>query len=251
MIRIGRPARAVVAALTATLLTVTVGVAPAAGHGEDPVLRNGGFERGWLGGWGHRDQADSNGTWQVHEGTSGPVSGLRIPAPPEGRSQAVVDQNGPGSHLLFRRIEVDDDDLALRLTFWYRNRAEEFFSPRTLRYDRVANQQFRIDLLRPGARLDSMADRAILATPFRTTRDSRINVGPRTITVDLSRFEGRDVRLRIAEVDNLFFFQAGVDAVELVRGHHARAVSAEPKATSLSLRERQARPAPVGSTYSR
>lgn len=208
-------ARALVAALTTTLLTVSTGAAPAAVDDDTPVLRNGGFERGWLAGWGHHSLAHSNGTWQVDEGTAAPISGLPIPAPPEGQSQAVVDQTFVGTHLLFRRIHVGDD-MGLKLTFWYRNRAGVFFSPRTLGYTEVPNQQFRIDILRPGARLESMADRAILATPFRTVPGDRFSVGPRGITVDLSAYAGQDVRLRIALVANIFFFQAGVDDVRLV-----------------------------------
>jgi hypothetical protein len=228
-------ARVLTAALTTTILAVSAGSAPAAVDDGAPVLRNGGFERGWLAGWGHHSLAGSNGTWQAHEGTEAPISGLPIPAPPEGRSQAVVDQTFAGTHLLFRRIHVGED-MGLELTLWYRNRAGVFFTPRTLRYDELPNQQVRIDVLRTGARLDSMADRAILATPFRTVRGDRFNVGPRRITVDLSAFEGQDVRLRVALVANLFFFQAGVDDVRLV---DAGAGAGLGSATRLGAGERQ------------
>jgi hypothetical protein len=244
-----RPARAVGGLLAAASLVLAVGAVPAAG--SEPVLSNGGFERGWFKGWGHPSQDGSSGEWRVDQGSTSPISRFRIPAPPEGRFQAVADQGGPGSHLLFRKIAVDEADLAVRLTFWYRNRAGVFFSPRTLRFDRVRNQQFRIDVLRPGARLDSLADRAVLATPFRTAPGRPFTVGPRRITFDLSRFRGQDVRLRIAEVDNQFFFQAGVDAVELVRGAGQRALGGDSRVTPLRLRERHARPAPVLGTYVR
>jgi hypothetical protein len=240
-----------VALLTSALVGLTIAAAPAApaavGHDDPPALANGGFERGWFAGWGHQDQPGSSGAWRVFAGTSSPISQLPIPAPPEGRVQAVVDQSGPGSHALFRRISVDGDHSALQLTFWYRNRAGVFFSPKTLRFDRVANQQFRIDIMRVGAGVRSLATHAILATPFRTMPGSPASVGPRTITVDLSRFAGTDVRLRIAEVDNQFFFQAGVDAVRLV--DDAGAVRApQPR---LGTGHARPGPAPVVGAYVR
>jgi hypothetical protein len=250
-----RHARAVAALLTSALVGLAVGAAPALGHDDDDlVLTNGGFERGTFASWGHRSQVGSNGRWRVDQGSTSPISNFRIPAPPQGRFQAVADQGGPGSNLLFRRIEVDDDDLALRLTFWYRNRAGVFFSPRTLRFDQEENQQFRIDIMRAGSPVRSLAARDILATPFRTTPGSRFNLGPRTITIALSRFEDRDVRLRIAEVDNQFFFQAGVDAVRLVEvddDGDGDDDGDDLRATQLRLGERQARPAPVAGAYVR
>jgi hypothetical protein len=56
----------------------------------------------------------------------------------------------------------------------------------------------------------------VLATIFRTRVGDRNRIAPQLVRRDLSRFEGRTVRLRSAEVDNQDYFQAGVDAVRLI-----------------------------------
>ena len=43
-------------------------------------------------------------------------------------------------------------------------------------------------------------------------------VAPHTISFNLAPWAGRLVRLRIAEVDNQFFFTAGVDSVQVSGG---------------------------------
>ncbi len=203
---------------TAAFVCAALAVAPAAVSADDDetALKNGGFESGTFRGWHISEVSDFGDRWSVARAGRSPISGFRIPAPPQGRWQAVVDQQGPGSHVLWRDIAVDDDDLGLTMKMWYRNRAGVFFSPRTLNPSTQPNQQLRIDLLRHGVRARSMDPHDILATVFRTVPGSRAAVGPRTLRFDLSRFEDRTVRLRIAEVDNLFFFQVGIDAVRLV-----------------------------------
>ena len=198
-----------------TVLTVVAVPGTATAH-EDPHVRNGGFETGTLAGWRTAELGNEGDGWSAAMGRVSPVSGFRIPAPPQGRWQAVVDQTGPGSHLLFQSFEVDDDESGLRLTLWYRNRNNRFFTPRTLDPFSRPNQQLRVDLMRPGAPARSMAAGDILATVFRTKVGDPLQMAPRVLRWDLSRFEDRTIRLRIAEVDNQFFFQAGVDAVRVV-----------------------------------
>jgi len=200
------------AALTAAALAATP---TAVAHEEEPALANGGFETGTLARWHTADVGFTGDGWSVAGGTVSPVSGFTVPAPPQGRSQAIVDQTGPGLHLLYRDIRADDDT-GLRLTLWYANRAGVFFTPRSLEAFSEPNQQLRVDLVRPTAQLRSMKASDILATIFRTRVGAPAQIAPRVLRRDLSRFEGRTVRLRIAEVDNQFFFQAGVDAVRLV-----------------------------------
>lgn len=202
---------AALAGAAAAALTTPAAVA----REDEPALTNGGFETGTFAGWHTADVGNTGDGWSVAGGTVSPVSGFTIPAPPQGVSQAVVDQTGPGSHVLYRDIRVDDD-LGLTISLWYANRAGVFFTPRTLDPFSQSNQQLRVDLVRPTARLRSMKASDILATIFRTRVGAPAQIAPRVLRRDLSRFEGRTVRLRIAEVDNQFFFQAGVDAVRLV-----------------------------------
>ena len=198
---------AVVAALAGAPATASAQVAP--------VLRNGGFESGTLEQWLTSERGEPGDGWSAATGTVSPVSQFPIPAPPRGSWQAVVDQTDRGSHVLYRDIDVTGE-LGLVLTLWYRNRAARFITPRTLGPFVRPNQQLRIDLIRPTAPVRSMADEDILASLFRTRVGAPRRIAPRVLRRDLSRFAGRTVRLRIAEVDNQGFFQAGVDAVRLV-----------------------------------
>ena len=201
---------------SAVALALVLVLPTAASAHEDPVVRNGGFESGTLAGWRTSEIGNEGDGWAAARGTLSPISGFRIPAPPQGRWQAVVDQTGPGSHVLHQLIEVDDDELGLRLTLWYRNRNNRFHTPRTLDPFSQPNQQLRVDLLRGSAPVRSMAADDILATVFRTRVGDPLRMAPRVLRWNLSRFEDRTIRLRIAEVDNQFFFQAGVDAVRVV-----------------------------------
>ena len=78
------------------------------------------------------------------------------------------------------------------------------------------NQQFRVDVLRPRARLRILNPRAILATAFRTREGDPESLSLRTISKDLTRLGGRTVRLRFAEVDNQGNFHVVIDRVRIV-----------------------------------
>jgi hypothetical protein len=178
-----------------------------------PQLDNGGFESGTLSSWASNEKGGAGEGWSADQGRAAPVSGLRIPAPPEGEWQAVADQTGPGSHILYRDIVVGTDPLELDLTLWFRNRAGRFFTPQTLAPGSKRNQQLCIDLMKPTARIRSMAADDILATVFRTERGDTTSLAPTSLHQNLTPFAGQTVRLRIAEVDNQSFFQVGVDDV--------------------------------------
>lgn len=176
-------------------------------------LTNGGFETGTLAGWTEVDQAGGTGSWVTYSGTTAPLSGQVIAAPPEGMFAATSDQTGPGSHILYQ-------DLALaagpqpRLDFfvYYTNAAGAFSTPATLDYTVSPNQQYRIDLIKPTAAVNSVAPADILATIFQTMVGDPATKPPTLIQFDLTPFAGTTVRLRFAEVDNQGVFDASVDA---------------------------------------
>jgi hypothetical protein len=218
------------AALVVVAAGFALAVPSALADDEGGGIRNGGFEIGTLAGWHASSvQIGDIAFWSVYTGRQSPVSGLRIPAPPQGRFAAVVDQDGPGSNVLYQDFRVDDEDSHLQMTVWYRNRNRQFFTPHTLLVNRVANQQLRIDIMRPSAPLRSLRARDILATVFRTRVGDPASAGPMRLDVDLSRFDDRKVRLRIAEADNQFFFQVGVDAVRLAEDEDDDAVTLVPR----------------------
>lgn len=179
---------------------------------------NGGFETGEFPPWVVVDQDDGSGSWFVVEDEprlESPLSGFRIPKAPERRHQAVADQEGPGSHILYQDFVIPPGRQQLRLTLWYQNDAEEFHTPRTLDFEVEPNQQLRIDVLREGAPLDSLDPDDILAQIFRTRRGDRAELRPTEIRRNLSGLAGKQVRLRIVEVDNQSNFLVGIDAVSV------------------------------------
>jgi len=87
-------------------------------------------------------------------------------------------------------------------------------SPQSLAYDEPeANQQFRIDLVAPSAPIDSVAQRDVLVRVFETSAGDPDRREPSTVSVDVSRWAGRTVRLRLAATDNSGPLRAGVDDI--------------------------------------
>jgi hypothetical protein len=178
------------------------------------LVVNGGFEGGGAG-WFVLDQPGGNGAWFPLAGTVAPISGFSILGPPEGSIQAVADQGGPGSHILYQDVTIPSGATAtLNLLLWYANTAADFFNPATLDYMVTPNQQFRIDIMSPAAPLDDMGA-GILLNVYATLPGDPLSIGYTPVTANLDAFAGQTVRLRFAEVDNQFFFTVGVDAVSV------------------------------------
>ncbi len=179
-------------------------------------LLNGDFETGSFTGWTVANQAGSSGTWYVYSGTVSPYSGYQVAAPPQGQYAAISDQTGPGRHTLYRDITLPAGQThTLSMRIYYYNRASAFSTPSSLSYEVNPNQQLRVDIMKPTAALDSLAASDVLGTVFRTRVGDPLTQGPKTITYDLTPFAGSTVRLRVSEVDNASYFQAGVDAVSV------------------------------------
>ena len=204
------------AILTVVLILAIPGVSSAA------TVVNGGFETGTFSGWTVVDQPGSfpDSSWFVYSGTTTPVSFSTIAAPPQGTFAATSDQNGAGSHVLFQDIALEAGFRhVLSFDLYYNNQNGAFFTPSTLDFNEFPNQQYRVDVLRAGADPFSVASGDVLATVFQTQVGDPATLAPTRITFDLSAFAGMTVRLRFAEVDNQFFFNASVDdvAIESVR----------------------------------
>jgi D-alanyl-D-alanine carboxypeptidase len=186
------------------------------------------FESGALTGW--KALASGAGGWYVYSdgrkapdpAASDPNVPFAVPDPPQGRFAAVTDMNGPGTRILYRDVKLDGH-FVLHLTVFYAGSA--LTSPETLAHDDEPNQQFRIDLVDPSAPIDSVAKPDVLANVFRTSPGDPSSLEPTAVSVDLSRWSGETVRLRLAVTDNSGPLRAGVDDIRF-----------EPMDTGASIR---------------
>lgn len=194
--------------------------APSASTNDKQVTGNWNFERGNLSGWHTRSRG--SGAWYAYADGNKPPNpaetdpdvAFNVPQPPEGRYAAVTDMTAPGARILYRDVKLDGRT-KLTFTVFYDN-AGEFSSPASLEFDGCqANQQFRVELMDPSAPPDSTAAKHVLATIFTTAAGDPQKLAPKTITFDLSQWEGKKVRLRFAQVDNRGPLRAGIDDVRL------------------------------------
>jgi len=177
-------------------------------------VTNGNFETGTLAGW--TTNTLGNGAWVADSGTTAPLSGRPISAPPEGNFAAISDQNGPGSHVLYQDVALSAGELhTLSLMTYYKNDSGSFITPNSLEIN-VSNQQYRIDVMKPTAPTRSVAADDVLATVFRTEVGAPNQRSPFSVSYDLTPFAGQTVRLRFAAVETQFFFRAGIDDVKVV-----------------------------------
>ena len=204
---------------------------------ETQLIANGGFEEGGgsLLSWTTADQPGSDGGFFPQSGTASPILGDPVPGPPGGSFAAMTDAEGPGSHVLYQDVVLPAQQLlsaTLSFDLFLGNRADEFATPDTLDFTGVLNQQARVDLVSPTADPFSLLAGDVLMELYRTEVGDPAVSGYSTFSFDLapvlSSRPGETVRLRFAEVDNLFSFQLGVDNVSLM-------VQAIPEPGSLTL----------------
>lgn len=219
----------------ALALTAVAGVALATVALAAP--RNGGFETGdFAGGWKVKDPG--NGDWYVYRGQTvveppfrGLGGGPQFFRPPRGTYAAAAYQQGPGLNILHRRLRLKED-ATNKLSFFlaWDSNSGRFYTPDTFEYAdgtmrgaargapaKNPNQQFRIDILKPNAPVDTLRDRQILATLFRVHNNTDLRrryERERYNLTELGLDAGR-VRFRVAEVDNQGELPVGIDQVKL------------------------------------
>ncbi len=204
--------------LTAVTIVLALVLPAGAAAADTNVVRNGGFELRLIG-WSTSTTTpfpDTAAGWFATRSDTAPVSGLPLRPVPQGRLQAVADQTGPSSNVLYQDITVPTDNARLELALWYHNFAGVFFTPRTLSAEPSRrNQQLRIDLIDPSAPLRSLARGDVLQTVFLTRPGDPALLPTTRIGADIQGLGGVTVRLRISEVDNQANFTVGVDAVRV------------------------------------
>jgi hypothetical protein len=209
-ITLARPRRLLALAVAALALLAAPGTAGAA------IVNNGDFETGSLAGWQSSTTPDPNGSWVAYTGTESPINGITVPAPPQGNFAALTDQTGIGLRVLYQDITLPPGGSVnqLGLLAYYVSSAA-IVSPDSLDPSGGANQQYRIDVMKPSAPLDSVAPGDVLVPVFRTLAGDPQTLDPTQKTVDLTALAGQTVRLRLAEVDNQLFFNAAADAISV------------------------------------
>jgi hypothetical protein len=196
------------ATLVAAALAVPAGASAA-------TITNAGFESGDLTGWTVVDSG--SGTWSVYSGPTGPGVGLAIGVPPEGTYGAATSQGNLGTHVLYQDVALEAGYThTLKLSiYWVNNAAFVTPSPQTLDATGGANQQYRIDVMKPSAAATSVDPADVLASVYQSQAGDPTTQAPREVTADLSALAGQTVRLRIAEADNQDYFSAAVDDVRI------------------------------------
>jgi hypothetical protein len=199
--------------------------APAVAAGANVV--NGDFESGTLRGWNvHR--VTEAGNWFAYEGTDAPIGSKRpIPAdpvqePPQGTYAATSDEANPDTLILYQDVALEaglSHRLSL-LAYYDSYKPIAVPTPDTLSVNQEdlagqSNQQFRIDVMKPEAPLESLDPADILRTVFATKPKGPLEMEPTTFTANLSAFAGQTVRLRIVTVATAEVFNAGVDAISI------------------------------------
>lgn len=189
---------------------------------------NGDFEAGSLEGW-QKGELTEAGSWFAYSGTKPPIGGKRsdnsaapVQAPPQGQFAAIADEANPDTLILFQDValEAGQGHLLSLLAYYDSYKPIAVPAPDTLSVDDAVlggqrNQQFRIDVVRPEAALDSLAPGDVLATVFATKPGAPTRMKSTRFTADLSAFAGQTVRLRIAVAATAEVLNAGVDAVAL------------------------------------
>lgn len=206
------------------LLAVTVfavaALAVPAGATAATVI-NGDFETGTFSGWQLLNpDGSSEDSWYVYSGPNppGPTEIETVAPPPAGNFAAVTSQGGPGAHFLYQDVALEPFySHQLSLIAYYRSDGTlNTPGSGTLDPETPVNQQYRIDVMNPAAPIESVNPADILATVFATKTGDPQELGPTTLTADLTPFAGRIVRLRFVEVDNVGYFAASTDNVSIL-----------------------------------
>jgi len=182
------------------------------------LIENGSFETGGFTGWTTFDAVNSAGGFIVSSDTIMPTSTLVVLEPPDSIFAAITDQGGGGTHILYQDVSLPANrSAALHATIYLLNTAGDYVIAATggLAFDGVANQQFRVDVMNPGAGVTDVSA-GVLLNVYQTQPGDPLETGYLQLTADLTPFAGQTVRIRFAEVDNQNFFHVGVDAVDVV-----------------------------------
>lgn len=212
----------------ALFIVAALAVVPAPAGAVAATVVNGGFESGNLDGW-QVYRATGLGNWYPYSGTTPPISSSKrttptfVQAPPQGTYAAITDEANPDTLILYQDVALEPGIAQQLSLLAYYNSYDPLAvpTPDTLSVDEgalggQANQQFRIDVMKPEAPIESLDPADILRTVFATRPGGPRTMAPTRLTANLAPFAGQTVRLRIANVVQEEVFNAGVDAISIV-----------------------------------
>jgi D-alanyl-D-alanine carboxypeptidase len=214
--------RALFSALVAGFVLGSFILAYDATHDEPRTFVVDDFESGGLTDW--QTAGSGAGRWFVYAdgqkapdpAQSDPNVPFLVADPPQGKYAVVTDMNGPGTRILYRDLRLDGR-FALHVSVFYAGMSL-LSSPNTLAHDaREPNQQFRIDLVDRSAPIDSVTKDDVLLNVFHTSPDDEAARRPTELRLDVSRWAGQTIRLRLASTDNRGPLRAGVDDIRFER----------------------------------
>jgi hypothetical protein len=206
-------------------LVVVVLLALVPGRAAAAIVANGDFESGTLNGWTVHESTGA-GNWFAYQGTEAPIgrklSGRPAQAPPQGTYAAIADEADPDTLVLSQEVSLaagSSYQLSL-LAYYHSFDPIAVPTPDTLSVDEEVlagqqNQQFRIDVMRAGAPLESLDPADILLNVLQTAPGSPQVMPPTKLTANLTPFAGQTVMLRIAVAAHQETLNAGVDEVQI------------------------------------
>ncbi len=210
-----QPTRLKTAVLTATVAAIACCGLLTASAGAASVV-NGDFETGNLEGW-TAYTATEDGAWFAYA----MEPGQEISAPPSGNWAAMTEEVDPDTPILYQDVALAPYATnTLTMTLYYASSEPIAIpTPNTLSVKTIdpdfENQQYRVDVVKPTASIESLDPSDILAPVFATKVGDPEEMGPVVFTTDLTPFAGQTVRLRLANAVHEGPFNAGVDNVSI------------------------------------
>jgi hypothetical protein len=206
-------------------LVVVLLVVLVPGRAAAATVVNGDFESGTLSGW-QAHSANEAGNWFAYRGTTAPfahsLTRQPLQQPPQGTFAAISEEADPDTLTLSQEVAVPAGTSSQLSLLAYYNSYDPIAvpTPDTLSVSEEAlggqhNQQFRIDVMRAGAPLESLEPSDVLLNVFQTAPGAPQVMKPTKLTADLTPFAGQTVMVRITVAANEEVFNAGIDEVQV------------------------------------